>query len=71
MRKLTLKAHANGRKIVGQQRATLLGPTCCVHNNVGLVKTSAHAQNVAIFVLKDKRKTVPECIASLDDRQQC
>ena len=24
------KAHANGRNIVGQQHATLLGPTCCV-----------------------------------------
>ena len=25
-----VKAHANGRNIVGQQHATLLGPTCCV-----------------------------------------
>ena len=25
-----LKAHANGGNIVGQQHATLLGPTCCV-----------------------------------------
>ena len=25
-----LKAHANGRNILGQQHATLLGPTCCV-----------------------------------------
>ena len=24
-----VKAHANARKIVGQQDATLLGPTCC------------------------------------------
>ena len=24
------KAHADGRDIVGQQHATLLGPTCCV-----------------------------------------
>ena len=24
------KAHANGRNIVDQQHATLLGPTCCV-----------------------------------------
>ena len=26
-----LKPHANGHNIVGQQPATLLGPTCCVH----------------------------------------
>ena len=25
-----VKAHKNGRNIVGQQHATLLGPTCCV-----------------------------------------
>ena len=25
-----LKAHANGRNIVGKQNAALLGPTCCV-----------------------------------------
>ena len=25
-----IKAHANGRNIVGQQHPTLLGPTCCV-----------------------------------------
>ena len=29
-RSRSLKAHANGRKIVGQQHATLLRPTCRV-----------------------------------------
>ena len=26
----SVKAHTNGRNIVGQQQETLLGPTCCV-----------------------------------------
>ena len=26
----SVRAHANGRNIVGLQHATLLGPTCCV-----------------------------------------
>ena len=30
LKNLNIKAHANGRNIVGQQHATLLGPTCCV-----------------------------------------
>ena len=29
--KWALKAHANGRNILGQQHKTLLDPTCCVH----------------------------------------
>ena len=38
--KTLAKAHASAHKIVDQQHATLLGPTCCVpfawnHNNVG------------------------------------
>ena len=30
MHETNVKAHANGRNIVGQQHATLSGQTCCI-----------------------------------------
>ena len=41
LKKAALKARANARNIVGQQDATLLGPTCCerLHNMLCVVAT--------------------------------
>ena len=53
-RSLALKAHANGRNIVGQQVPTLLGPTCCVrlHSMLALVASCWHLLDVVGWCLK-------------------
>ena len=49
-----IKAHANGRNIVGQQVPTLLGPTCCVrlHSMLALVASCWHLLDVVGWCLK-------------------
>ena len=49
-----------------KRSTTMLHPFAWNHNNVGLLEMSAHTHCNHFF-----RITVPECIASLDDRPQC
>ena len=65
----TLKAHANGRNIVGKQHTTLLGPTRCVH----LHGTTTMLALVSPFLLFcDRRSVAQKCCARFCmEPQQC
>ena len=75
---LLIKFNANGRNFVGQQHATLLGPTCCIrlHDMLALVVTSwmllrvlwltsqtFGATNPKFLLFCDQRSVIPTCRA--------
>ena len=61
------KAHANGRNIVGQEHATLLGPTCCVrlHRTTTMLALVAYCLKPVNFLGLNGRNIVGQQRAAM------